>query len=661
MQQRMAMRLLSRLGLPLLLVMCAGGCAQSKVFTISAKPVDADINIDGVLRGRGPITEQFTFDTSRMSHRVTASRLGYKDSTQVITPDTKKNVRFDLQPRSRTVNFSVYPAPAIISIDGKPITSGPVQNFSKDLEFTVDSKNRWTEYVVRAERPNFQPAQIVVSWPDPQPNYVLNLAPMRKDLSINSNPTGASVYLDGELLGTTPLTDNGREFPADPETNEFRTRKLTFSKPGYDPVETEISWDDAKSTYAVDLEARAKVVRISTDPRDADIEIDGKPLKRDSAGVAKTRLEFTPINESGELKVYNAVVSKKSADGEWEPTKIAVAWDNGKTDYPVKLKEIMTRPVPLLTAVWVHDGVWTVTPRVIETLGMKDLGEGTGRSKPVLLSQLPKGTNIDTLTVSPDGSRILFTVLMQGENDFRSQMFVIRTDGDSGADLFSDGKSLDLTPSFTPGGDSIVFSSNRAGRKMSVWEMAASGAPGITQRTNGEANDLWPAVDSDPRPRLYYQSMIDSRSDPRLFSAQIGNTFRTDMQATGMQPRISPKNDTVVFASINDKTGKRDLFLIGVNGGSPQNITGTPDVDEFDPTWNAEGTKVAFASDRGEDADKRRNLDIWLLDLTKKEGPQQLTVNGSQDDCPAWDPAGNAIYFRSNRGGAWGIWKIAVK
>jgi hypothetical protein len=25
-----------------------------------------------------------------------------------------------------------------------------------------------------------------------------------------------------------------------------------------------------------------------------------------------------------------------------------------------------------------------------------------------------------------------------------------------------------------------------------------------------------------------------------------------------------------------------------------------------------------------------------------------------------WDPGGNAIYFRSNRGGEWGIWKVNV-
>ena len=48
-------------------------------------------------------------------------------------------------------------------------------------------------------------------------------------------------------------------------------------------------------------------------------------------------------------------------------------------------------------------------------------------------------------------------------------------------------------------------------------------------------------------------------------------------------------------------------------------------------------------------------------DLSKPERPIQITTNGSFDDHPSWDPTGNAIYFRSNRGGEWAIWKIVSR
>src|SRR5262245_13401921 len=107
------MRAISYLLAGILIAIAAGGCAQSNVVQISAKPVDAEFTVDGVPRGRGPIVEEFTFDSSRSSHRVSASRLGYADETKVITRDTKRDVVFDLKPRTRLITFTVHPAPAM--------------------------------------------------------------------------------------------------------------------------------------------------------------------------------------------------------------------------------------------------------------------------------------------------------------------------------------------------------------------------------------------------------------------------------------------------------------------------------------------------------------------------------------------------------------------
>ena len=54
---------------------------------------------------------------------------------------------------------------------------------------------------------------------------------------------------------------------------------------------------------------------------------------------------------------------------------------------------------------------------------------------------------------------------------------------------------------------------------------------------------------------------------------------------------------------------------------------------------------------------KEPNNDIWIM---RADGSQktQLTTNGSDDVGPCWDRAGKFIYFLSNRGDAWNIWRF---
>jgi Tol biopolymer transport system component len=41
--------------------------------------------------------------------------------------------------------------------------------------------------------------------------------------------------------------------------------------------------------------------------------------------------------------------------------------------------------------------------------------------------------------------------------------------------------------------------------------------------------------------------------------------------------------------------------------------------------------------------------------------PVRVTTNPSLDDCPAWGEDGRSIFFRSNRGGQWNVWRIGLK
>lgn len=650
--------------LPLALLV---GCATNRTITITTKPPDAMISIDGEEKGRGEVTNQFTFTSADDTHRVIATRPGYRDSPVLLTRDYDKDtLHIDMRPMSKKVTFIVTPVPAVVFVNGQPLSNEPVGQISKELEFTLDARNNWTSYHVTAERPGFEPAEQNVTWTDNQTDYTLQLDPMRKDVSITTTPPGAKVYIDDELIGTSPVEDKGRAFAFNPDTNQWIPRKVKLVKPGYDPEEKTISWDDKKQDYHFDLVPKTKTVRIVTDPTGAVVSIDGKPLPKGDDGVPTAQLSFPPTDDQGDLPTYIATATKKTQDTEWSPTTLPIGWDNGRSDYSVKLPEIKTRDVPLT---WLSirrndDGVWDLTPATTMTLAMKDTTEGPARETPTRVYAAPQGTTVDSMTVAPDGSQILFTILLgKDKNDFRSQMMVIRTDGTGGTEQVTDGKALDVMPAYTPDGEQIVFSSNRGGRKLNVWQKPANGAPGLTQlTTSSEEQDLWPTVDSDPKPRLFYEALIDGRDDPQLYSARLDSTIRRQLTSLAVaQPKISPKNDSIVFTQVNQKTAKRDIFQISDKGGPAQDLTNLPEADNYDPAWSKDGSRVAFVSDRGVDENGRHNPDIWIMDLAHTDHPVQITTNGSIDDSPIWDPGGNAIYFRSNRGGVWGIWRIAVR
>lgn len=93
----------------------------------------------------------------------------------------------------------------------------------------------------------------------------------------------------------------------------------------------------------------------------------------------------------------------------------------------------------------------------------------------------------------------------------------------------------------------------------------------------------------------------------------------------------------IVFAANNGVSF--DLWVVNADGTLATQLTHTPAVDELDPAWSPDGTRIAFTAK----PDWKDGSEIWLMD---EDGTdlQRLTDDFSpQDRQPAWSPDGGRL------------------
>lgn len=276
------------------------------------------------------------------------------------------------------------------------------------------------------------------------------------------------------------------------------------------------------------------------------------------------------------------------------------------------------------------------------------------RSAPTL-PPTPTATLTPSLTPSPQVTLALelgtFEVFFVSQDPSLAEpsMFSVMADGRSGGLVEDQVRDL----AFAADGTTFAFVRDVPGAGGTAAEIFVSTIddPGdFTQVTSlGSADTSSPSFSPDGT-RIVFSSS-NTRPSPDLWVIGVdGNDLvqLTDTASAEREPTWSPAGGQIAFTSDQGSVGSTEIFLITVTEtgealGAAVQATNA-DRSSYSPSWSANGRMIVFASDRTGDGD------LFTMD-SAGNNEQLLTIddNDAEDRRPSFSPDGLWVIFASNR------------
>ena len=235
--------------------------ALGGLLTVTSKPVDgAEITVDGKPAGVTPARD---IEVSAGEHTVdivAPLHLSYRTTIVFEPGEEPRELAAELVPNWASLSVTTSPANATVSLDGAVVGTTPV-------EHRVEAGER----VVEIRRQGFKPLsrRIQVTAGKAVDLGLLRLAPVDGHLTVASDPTGATVAIDGTFRGTAPL---------ELELAPGATYQVVVSMAGRSTFTTGVEISSGRrSEVRAELELLRGEVSVTSLPPRAQLLIDGVP------------------------------------------------------------------------------------------------------------------------------------------------------------------------------------------------------------------------------------------------------------------------------------------------------------------------------------------------------------------------------------------------
>jgi Tol biopolymer transport system component len=574
-----------------------------------------------------------------------------------------------------TLRLDVTPAGATVMTE-----DGMHQSAPADLKL----KTRDEAYTFVVEKAGYQSETVTYFTKQKLKELAVTLAPLQvtREVSIKSEPDGAAVTIEGQPAGITPLTKTVTFF-RDNKDAPWKPLAVALSRTDYQGDSFKLTYETpAPPPVTLGQLRKERIFGVETKagdgaPIQAVLTLDNREL-----GLAPQKVSVV-FSRSDKTKPWPTSVLRAEIPTIYQPVQVTLAQDSA-SNVSLGLKPVTELPVALyspivaITATGAKIGVDQSTKLALLESGERNaaIASLTRVTRFLRRDQNARAPlqALNSYAITPDGESAILAITSEDEaGKLYSGLFLKKVEDDSGgiARLVDNNKRYyDANPVIAPDSNNIlVFQSNRGDlQKPDIFRVNFADnrtSGGVSRITNDQRFNYGPTY-TDSNREVVYLSVEPNYplAKPQLSTVKFDGALPTQFQI--VTEEVSHREHSkIYFTRVDDSSGKRQIFSVEPDGRLETNLIS----DESFLTSNCinpvasfnNPVRVLFVSDRDVDDQNRHNNNIYMMNADGTQ-IQQLTANGSDDILPAWSPTDpNVIYFLSNRGGAYNLWRLRLR
>ncbi|MDW6021896.1 Tol-Pal system beta propeller repeat protein TolB [Mesorhizobium sp. BAC0120] len=238
-------------------------------------------------------------------------------------------------------------------------------------------------------------------------------------------------------------------------------------------------------------------------------------------------------------------------------------------------------------------------------------------------------------------TRVVFVSESGPKNKRQKRLAIMDQDG-ANVRYLSDGRSIALTPRFSPTRQEITYMSYESGQPQVYLLQIETGQRELV----GNFPGMTFAPRFSPDGQKVIMSLLRDDGNSNIFAMDLrsrATTRLTNSNAIDTSPSYSPDGSQIVFTS--DRGGRAQIYVMNADGSGQKRISFGDGVYST-PVWSPRGDLIAFTKQAGSE---------FQIGVMKTDGSgERILSSGFQQEGPTWAPNGRVLMFFREAAGSGG-------